>query len=147
MAIDAVDLLYMSTAFPQGEETEIEQRIRYFVRNKYNLSHDTFLKLNTSLVDSFEHSINEVFELCHHIFNALAEGHLLKPGMLSLPAEDSVAAFTQNDVDQFDVRLNAMIVAVCEAITKLGGDPVEDSDGNPICNITSFAAGITPVIP
>ena len=144
--IDVVDILYMSTAIPQGEETEIEQRIHCFIRNKYKLLYDTFLKLDTERINNFDFSINEVFELCRYIFKALAEGSLLKPGMLSLPAEDSSASFTQNEVNQFNSRLDEVISQVCEVITRLGGAPIRDNNNDPICNVTDVAATADEVL-
>lgn len=137
--IDVIDIMYMSTTIPQGEDTEIEQRIRLFIRNKYNLPYDTFLKLDTARINGFEFSINEVFELCSYIFNALATGSLLKPGLLSLPAENAAVVFTQDNVNKFNARLDEIIRLACVVITKLGGDAILDNNGDPICNVTDVA--------
>lgn len=100
------DLLYLSTSPPQGEETEIEQRIRYFVRHEYALRHDTVVEIDMLAPEDFDFGLGEALELGRQLLAMLQAGNVLQPDSLRLPAEADNTQFTDDDVTNFLTRVN-----------------------------------------
>ena len=139
--LDAVDLLYLSTNRPTGEDTELEQRIKFLIKTRDQLTDSVYLRINTTSVDGFAHSIDEAFDLCAFVHTAFSAGELLRPGMLSLPSgptdDDAELSFSQSQVDAFDSRLQILIELVNEIVTSLGGDPIANYDGGNLNSTTN----------
>lgn len=123
------DLLYLSATPPQGEETEIEQRIRYFVRHELGLKFDTEVKIDMSASDDFDFGLGEVLELGRQILSILDAGKVLRPANLRLPAEADETLFTQNDFDNMLARANTAnsdLTVLRDEITNLIDDTNEE---------------------
>ena len=123
--ISAIDVLYLSSAPPVGEETEIEQRIRYFVRAEYGLKHDTQVNINLSRLTDFVYGIGEAFELGRQILDTLGTGSLLQPGSLCIPSEADSASFTSVDVSDLELRVSTAhteLAGIIAALEKPIGD-------------------------
>jgi hypothetical protein len=135
LRISAIDLLYLSTVPPVGEETEIEQRIKYFVRAEYGLTHETPVNIDDlSRSSGFEYGISEAIEMGRQILDTLGTGSVLQPGSLCLPAEADGAAYSLDNVSELWERINKDILPeLCEVIVLLGGEPIKDLKGDPLC--------------
>ena len=130
LGISAIDVLYLSSVPPVGEETEIEQRIRYFVRAEYGLKHDTQVNINLSRLSEFVYGIGEAFELGRQILDTLGTGSLLQPGSLCIPSEADSASFTSVDVSDLELRVSTAhteLAGIIAALEKPIGDGTGDT--------------------
>ena len=128
LGISAIDVLYLSSVPPVGEETEIEQRVAYFVRAEYGLKSDTRVNIDFSRSSAFTYGIAEAIELGRQLLDTLGTGSLLQPGSLSLPAEADTASFTPDDVN--DLRPRATDAHT--EVNRITGDleaPIGDGTG------------------
>ena len=120
LAISAIDILYLSASPPIGGETEIEQRIRYWVRETHRQTHE--LTYETAVEIDFSrptngtdgYSITEAIELGRQVLNTLGAGSILRPGSLCLAADADTSSYSTEDVDDLKLRVEA-------AQTKLNG--------------------------
>ena len=135
LGVSAIDVLFLSASLPAGEETEIEQRIKYWVRQDQGLKYDTPIEVDASRTDtsSYKYSLGEALELGQQVLNTLGVGVVLGPGALRVPAEAETVAHTPEDVQELDQRFRTILVHICELVTALGGDPIRDLEDNPIC--------------
>lgn len=129
LELDAMDLLYLSDTIPVGEETEIEQRVRMFVRDEYRLSYDTPVQIQFSRPDEsseYSYGVIEAFEFANQIHRMLGEGIPLRPNSLVLAAEGEGLDFSLDDVQKMETRINNVLEKLCGVITVLGGTEIED---------------------
>lgn len=118
LGIGAIDLLYLSTVPPAGGETEIEQRIRYFVRTEYTLPHDLPVDIGF-LRGTFDYGLSEALELAREIFDTIAAGTRLDPGTLCLPSEADAASYSPEDIDAMEERANRAYGAATSVLDAL----------------------------
>ncbi len=136
LGVSAIDVLYLSAAPPAGAEMEIEQRIKYWVRQQDPaLKYDTPIQIDVSRPDGFPYtySVGEALELGQQVLNTLGAGVVLDPGALRVPAEAETVAHTPEDVQELDERFRTILIHICELVTALGGQPILDLEGSPLC--------------
>lgn len=129
LGISAIDMLYLSAVPPVGEETEIEQRIRYFVRAEYDLKYDIPVNIDFSRSSDFDYGLGDVLALGQQILNTLGTGSLLQPGSLCLPAEADTASFISSDVTDVASRVSTSHSAMTGITTELE-NPIGDGMGS-----------------
>lgn len=103
--INPLDFLYLSAAPPVGEETEIEQRIAYYVRQQNDgADPNSTIQIDFSRKPgTFTRSIAEASELARQVLNLLGGSTFLKPESLIRPEDASgLAKFTE--ADYLDLR-------------------------------------------
>lgn len=99
LKISAIDLLYLSATPPGSDETELDRRIKYYVRNRNGLSYNTPISIDYNNCAGFANGILDAIEVGSCTLNMLnAAGHL-RPEMLSRPslAEKEKAFFKKED--------------------------------------------------
>jgi hypothetical protein len=123
LGISAIDLLYLSTSPPGGGETEIEQRLKYWVRGEWVLSPEVEVKLDLSRQDGYAFGIGEALELARQIQNTLAAGSPLHPRSLCPPDQADDTSFTSGDDNEpGDVgELGARVAQAHSALVGLQG--------------------------
>lgn len=131
LKLSAIDLLYISLTPPQGEETEIERRIRYRVRQDHGLANDTPVDLNLSSPGGgqFIYGVAEALELGRQILDVLGTGSRLQPAMLCHPGEADDIGYSGQDVLKLEGRLVSVLAHIDQVIKKLGRGMTDD---NPI---------------
>jgi hypothetical protein len=97
--VSPLDFLYMSSKQPRNEETELEQRIKYFLRASKSLGPKTKIKIDFSRSpENFTRSMTEAIEFTHHILNLVSSSKHLKSETLLRPEEGTKnASFTAED--------------------------------------------------
>lgn len=124
--IKPIDLLYLSPSPPQGEETEMEQRIAFWVRSEYGLRYDERVEIQFGRTKNFDYSIGEAMEFCRQILNMLGRGNILQPGSLSLPNEN--LGFVDADLSRLKLRLYCVIKDLRRLIANLRREQIKDSE-------------------
>jgi LysM repeat protein len=132
LKLGAIDILYLSLTPPQGEETEIERRIRYWVRQTHGLAYDTPVDLNLSRPGNgqFIYGVAETLELGRQILDVLGTGAQLQPALLCHPGEADDISYSTPDVAELEGRLVSVLTHIDQVITKLGrgmagNDPID----------------------
>ncbi len=137
LGLEAIDLLYLSSSPVQGEETEIERRVHYFVRGEYALAHELRVNVDPARPTQYGYGLEDALELGRQAFDTLAAGHPLRPELLTLASEAASefqvdqadedrarTTFTQGDISNLDDKVRHSLRGVCELLRKLGAQPV-----------------------
>jgi len=117
--IKPIDLLYLSPSPPRGEETEMEQRIAFWVRSEYGLRYDERVEIQFRRSKDFDYSIGEAMEFCRQILNLLGAGRILQPESLSMPNAEDSSSPDSNSVDELKKRLEILFSNVEKLINDL----------------------------
>jgi LysM repeat protein len=132
LKLSAIDILYLSLIPPQGEETDIERRIRYRVRQTHGLAYDTPVDLDLSRPGNSQliYGVAETLELGRQILDVLGTGAQLQPAQLCHPGEADDISYSTQDVQELDGRLLSVLADVDQVITKLAlgmanNDPID----------------------
>ena len=140
--ISPVDLLYMSallpnnldahdisSGFPYTGQTEIEQRIAYWVRREFELGPDQRVEISFSRPDGFTYGLGEALELGSQVLNTLGSGKPLRPDSLYLPGDFTSASFAAADFIELTGRLDDAKEHVDSIMSILGKSIGDGSDG------------------
>lgn len=125
LGISPSDLFYLSSIPPDGEETEIEQRIRSFVRREFGLQSDVPIHIELAAPAGYDRGMDLTLELGRHLLTLLQSGRQLRPSLLRLPAEAEDATFGEAELDQFHRRCMDILGRLA---TMLGATPAADND-------------------
>ena len=107
--ISAIDLLYLSSTPPGSDETELDRRIKYYVRNRNGLSYNNPISIDYNYA-RFANGILDAIEVGSCTLNMLnAAGHL-RPEMLSRPSLAEKALFKQEDVNDLKDRIEKKLL-------------------------------------
>lgn len=125
LGISHSDLFYLSSIPPDGEETEIEQRIRSFVRREFGLQPDVPVHIELAAPAGYDRGMDLTLELGRHLLVLLQSGRQLRPSLLHLPAEAEDATFSEAELDQFHRRC---MDGLGRLAALLGAAPAGDND-------------------
>lgn len=140
LGLHAVDLLYLSPAPLADGQTELEQRIHYWVRREHALPADVRITVDASRNAGYDFTLEEALELGRQAVRTLGMGAPLRPDALGLPSETADSGFTASDVAELDARLDVVVHDVCELLVELGGRPVGGvaNPSEPVCGADSL---------
>jgi len=132
MSISPLDFILMATSLPQGEATEIEQRISYYVRKKYEFSKDKEIKINfkqSQASDSENTSLLNLLEIARRMLDVIGNSVPIQPDDLHLPeeSEDIVDADIETETEE---NRNQIIVGFDELQINIPKVVSEDYDGS-----------------
>jgi hypothetical protein len=133
LGLDCIDLLYLSGSPLKGEETEIEARIRYFVRARHQLAADQRVRIDASRVPDLTFGLEEALELARQALDTLGAGTPLRPDSLAPVADGVRAIFRNQDVVALDQRIAVALSALCQTIVALGGPAIRGANGASLC--------------
>ncbi len=139
LGIDAADLLALAGTPPSGGATEIESRIHYFVRREYGLPHDARVTIDGTRAPGFTYGLEEAMEFGGQALSTLRTGTPLRPDSLCHPSQAIDETYTTEDVNELDGRITPTLQGLCTLIVKLGGAPVQDKHGAPLCQPSTAA--------
>ncbi len=134
------------SAASTAADTELEQRIKYFVRAEYALTPETPIELNLWNGDLTTYSLGEAIELAQEVSRGLGSAaSTLRPDFFDPPAAatlpitaaDSASestGFTVEDVVELRARVDGALTSVCRLIVGLGGVPIPGPYGSPLCD-------------
>ncbi len=113
LGISAMDFVYMSSTPPSGEESELEQLIRYEVWTNNGLSADTEVKIDfdrsaTDDRDDGHKSMGEAIEVARSLLQVIGNATGLHPSMLCLPEEGG----TEEGEDETTPASNGKLIGV-----------------------------------
>jgi len=86
LGIEAIDLVAMSGSPLQGADTEIETRIRNFVRTEFGLPPDTPVTLAGARPAGYAYGLEEALEFAKQALNVLGAGSPLRPDSQQVPS-------------------------------------------------------------
>jgi hypothetical protein len=112
LGIEALDLIGMAGSTLEGTDTEIEARIRNFVRTKLALSPDTPVALERARPAGYEYGLHEALELARQMLDVLGAGSPLRPDSLSLVSELALSRFSAQDVQEMVERFDNAVKEV-----------------------------------
>jgi hypothetical protein len=150
LGISALDFVYMSATPPSGEESELEEIIRYKTRKDNDLSADTEVKIDfdrsaTTDQDVGVSSMGEAIEIARSLLQVIGNATWLHPSMLCLPEEggtqegedettpasngELIGAFTDTDYAELENRVRRSLAGLVTVIPnqELTGDHATDA--------------------
>lgn len=117
--IGAVDLLYLSGAELGSGESEIEQRIAYWVRREYALDKDVRISIQFAAPPGYQHGLDEALELAGRIRKTLGRGSPVLSDTLFPPFTAHLMPLAP-DLVEFKERIMARLVDVQSVIDEIG---------------------------
>ena len=96
--IQPLDIFYLAAINPGGGETEIEQRIKYWIRREHNLYDDDPIYLNFDKVKDESISFIELVDLSQQIIKLLGKASPIKPNEFILPEENNHSIYQKKDM-------------------------------------------------
>lgn len=118
--LDPVDVLYLSATMPRAidafddssplppaGQTEVEQRVAYWVRAEFGLRADECVEIGLGRPSdaAFSYGLGEALELGRQVLALLGAGQALRPEVLSAPTKGELPGFSASDVDAFMRRV------------------------------------------
>jgi DNA uptake protein ComE-like DNA-binding protein len=95
LQLHPIDVFYLATIPPKGGETEIEQRLKYWIRREHNLFENDQVKI---LLEN-DHPFFEIVYLSQQIFKLLGKATPIRPNEFMLPDQDDQCTYTLEDVE------------------------------------------------
>lgn len=131
LRLSAADLFYLSAHLPQGEATEIEKRIAFFVRREFSLPYDNPVKLDFSVQPESGLSFRDALYLGNQLFQVLGKAMPLTPQALCLDSQAYTAPYTSADADELRKRFLQIEAAMKEFSANLGPEDFPHAPGQP----------------
>ena len=126
--ISAIDLLYLSATPPASDETELDRRIKYYVRNRNGLSYNTPILIDYNYA-RFANGILDAIEVGSCTLNMLNASGYLRPEMLSRPSLAEKALFKQEDANDLKNRIEKKLLPLFnKTIDKLEDNVISDPE-------------------
>ena len=146
LGIGPLDFLYLSSVPLAGEETELEQRIGYHVRNKVGLPSDTRVQVDPTRAESGgTRGLAEAVELARHVLGLVAGSRTLTATSLCRPEDASTASFTDESVVDLGLRVERGLSDLDGIHTDLTNATTRDAVVAPLLAASRF--GIQGAIP
>jgi hypothetical protein len=143
------DLLYLSALSPEGESTEIQQRVAYHVRERrHDLAADAPVLVDLSRPDGFTYGVSDALALRQQILRTCSAGNYLQPAHLTLPSQDGLVSYLPADVQNIRGRVNDAAARLEALLTQISGFTNQTSANEKI--VALFAAsryGLRQAIP
>ncbi len=118
--LSPLDFVYLSTSLAKDEATELEQRIKYSVRKKNNLTKDIEIRIQFDRSDDFnpETTFSEILELARRILDIIGNAKYLSPVDLYLPEETegtTNVGFCEDDYNALQARIKTDNTSIIDA--------------------------------
>jgi DNA uptake protein ComE-like DNA-binding protein len=148
--LDPVDVLYLSATMPRAidafdgssplppaGQTEVEQRVAYWVRAEFGLRADERVEIGLGRPSdaAFSYGLGEALELGRQVLALLGAGQALRPEVLSPPTKGELPGFSASDVDAFIRRVigtagqqDSIVNGFQDLLGTLGATSVDDND-------------------
>lgn len=97
MQLQPLDIFYLSTIVPRGGETEIEKRLKYWIRRKNGLNEDDIIRLKFDKKNDSQLSYLDLVHLSQQVMKLLGSASPLRPKDLMQPDEDSPGTYSEAD--------------------------------------------------
>ncbi|MDH5731025.1 MAG: helix-hairpin-helix domain-containing protein, partial [Gammaproteobacteria bacterium] len=117
----------------QAEDTELELRIKNFVRTEYHLPSDLPIETNIWGKQYSNNSIGDTIQLAQNIFTTLGVGSMLRPDFFELPSMGTEATYNQDDVDELQQRVAQAQTQICRLILALNDDTEIQKEYEALC--------------
>lgn len=103
LGISAIDFLYLSAIPPDGDETELDRRIKFHTRQEYGLEYDTPVTIEYNNYRGFARSITDAIEVGRYTINMLNTAGYLRPDSLCRPSLSEY--YTDDDISDLKGRI------------------------------------------
>jgi len=162
LELSPLDFVYLSTTPPSGEETALEQVVRYVARKKEGLDATVEVKVDLGrAAPSGARSMAEAVEIAQSLLKVISNATPLHPSNLCLPEEAGVAgesgnnqaekptgAYTEQDYQELKQRVCAALTSIV-LLEEEPGFVDENASEDAICAALkkAFKFGITSAVP
>jgi hypothetical protein len=127
LAIDALDVLYLSSTPPSGEESELDQRLAYILyKQGYSIDPQIHIHFDSSQDSNIQRNIVDAMELAGFVFRLLGKANPLRPESFTCVETADQAAYTSYNYQELYGRVISSKNDLNSLIEQLGAENISD---------------------